>query len=178
MLPPEAAPGRPAAAPLDSAYIRAVREQRGVFDDDRLSLALTRLAGPDGRALGQAVHRVGAELGVPLLATFDAHAPERRALQDVVTCIRNGVSLDRAGLALFPNGERHLRAPEHALARYADAPELLALIAELRYAPYFLTVHDLVRFARAPTARSARRSGSRSTSSIGSRRTSIGGTTA
>jgi error-prone DNA polymerase len=215
VLPPEAAPRRPAAAPVDSAYIRAVHELRGVFDDDRLSLALTRLAGPDDRALGRAVHRVGAELGVPLLATFEAHAHtrERHALQDVVTCIRHGVSLDRAGLALFPNGERHLRTPEDALARFADAPELLAraadvalrasafsldeleyrypsevndsardalqhlmdltwegaherypggvpsavrtriehefdLIAELRYAPYFLTVHDLVRFAR------------------------------
>jgi DNA polymerase III alpha subunit len=77
------------------------------------------------------IERIGAELGVPLLATFDAHAPERRALQDVVTCIRNGVSLDRAGLALFPNGERHLRAPEHALARFADAPELLARAADV-----------------------------------------------
>ncbi|MEZ6014432.1 MAG: error-prone DNA polymerase [Planctomycetota bacterium] len=215
VLPPEPGPGRPASAPLDAAYLAATRELRGVFDDDRLSLAVTRLAGPDDRALGRAIHALGAELDVPLLATFDAHAhaAERRALQDVVTCIRHGLSLDRAGLALFPNGERRLVAPEDALARFADAPALLAraadvalrasafsldeleyrypsevndsaddaqqhlmdltwegarerypggvpnavrtriehefaLIAELRYAPYFLTVHDLVRFAR------------------------------
>ncbi len=215
VLPPEPGPGRPASAPLDAAYLQSVRELREMFDDDRLSLAATRLGGPDDRALGRALHRLGRELELPLLATFDAHAHDagRRALQDVVTCIRHGVSLERAGLALFPNGERRLRTPQDARARFSDTPDWLhraadvalrasafsldeleyrypsevteeardamehlrdltwrgaaerypggvpsavrqrvehefRLIAELRYAPYFLTVHDLVRFAR------------------------------
>ena len=42
---------------------------------------------------------------VPLLATNDVlyHGPERRPLQDVVTCIREHVSLDTAGRLLEPN---------------------------------------------------------------------------
>jgi error-prone DNA polymerase len=152
------------------------------------------------------------------------HARARRALQDTVTAIRLRKPIAECGLALFPNGERHLRSrarlatiyPPALLAetvaiaercrfsldelryeypreivppgetpashlrtlveaglrqRYTtgtryqpgtgapvagavppDVRELieheLALIAELRYEPYFLTVHDIVAFAR------------------------------
>ncbi|MEM8811105.1 MAG: error-prone DNA polymerase [Pseudomonadota bacterium] len=152
--------------------------------------------------------------GVPLLAMGDVlyHDPARRALQDVLTCIRDHVTLDEAGRRLQKNAERHLRTAENmawlfrdcseAVAasvdlidaidfrlddlkyeypeestgesatpqaelerltargidnRYPDgAPEKvlkavrheLGLIADLNYAPYFLTVYDIVRFAR------------------------------
>jgi error-prone DNA polymerase len=153
-------------------------------------------------------------VGAPLIATNDAlmHAPERRALADVLTCIREKTTLEAAGLLTQANAERHLKAPhemarlfvsapqavaetlrfldgltfsldelkhcypeelreghttpqaaleafawEGARARYPDGvPERtrealiheLELIASLNYAPYFLTVHDIVRFAR------------------------------
>jgi error-prone DNA polymerase len=153
-------------------------------------------------------------IGAPLIATNDAlmHAPERRALADVLTCIREKTTLEAAGLLTQANAERHLKAPhemarlfasaplavaetirfldglafsldelkhcypeelreghatpqaaleaftwEGARARYPDGvPERtrealiheLELIASLNYAPYFLTVHDIVRFAR------------------------------
>jgi error-prone DNA polymerase len=152
---------------------------------------------------------------VPLLATNDVlyHAPERRTLQDVLTCIREKTTIEKAGRKLESNAERHLKPPQDmarlfenypdALAetlRFADqisfslddlkyqypdepvppgktaqqhledltwagyagkiAPDFdndklratvtkeLALIAKLKYAHYFLTVHDIVRYAR------------------------------
>ncbi len=151
---------------------------------------------------------------VPLLATNDvhAHSAERRALQDVLTCIREGCTIDEAGFRLHANAERHLKSAEemarlfrarpdavertleiveacrfsldeltyeypaepvpegrtpqeelarltwlHAAERYpAGVPDRirallereLALIARLDYARYFLTVHDIVKFAR------------------------------
>lgn len=178
----------------------------------RLGLGL-RLGGEDRRRLF--VTRGQAEAaGVPLIALGETlyHAPERRPLQDVLTCIREGVRLEAAGYRLEANAERHLKPAEEMLALFADAPEAvaetLALSAELRfslddlsydypdegrdgfadpqaaleaftaegarrryphgvpetvtraiahelkligalgYAPYFLTVHDIVRFAR------------------------------
>ncbi|HEX3756010.1 MAG TPA: error-prone DNA polymerase [Rhizomicrobium sp.] len=50
---------------------------------------------------------------VPLIAVNDAlyHEPERRQLQDIVTCIREHVSLQRAGTRLEANAERHLKPP-------------------------------------------------------------------
>jgi error-prone DNA polymerase len=185
------------------AYLAAHHLYRG--DDAR---RLTHLA-----ALGEAT-------GLPLVAVNDVlyHLPERRPLQDVLTCIREGCTIGEAGYRLIANAERHLKAPqemarlfrgcEDAVERsleivercrfsldelryeYPEEPvpegltaqqclaELtwegtaerfpakhfpggvpdkvrglieheLQLIERLDYARYFLTVHDIVRFARA-----------------------------
>ncbi|MDE2184272.1 MAG: error-prone DNA polymerase [Alphaproteobacteria bacterium] len=158
--------------------------------------------------------RLATAIGVPLLATNDAlyHVPGRRELQDVVTCIREHVTLDAAGRLLEANAERHLKSPGEMAELFRQAPEAvaetrrfvdrivfsldqlkynypdepvppgktpqehlidltwqgaarrypdgipdkvrgtlkkeLALIDQLGIAPYFLTVHDIVAFAR------------------------------
>ncbi|MBV9551303.1 MAG: error-prone DNA polymerase, partial [Alphaproteobacteria bacterium] len=53
-----------------------------------------------------------------LLATGDVlyHAPERRPLQDVITCIREHCTVAEAGFRLAANAERHLK-PAHEMAR-------------------------------------------------------------
>jgi error-prone DNA polymerase len=50
-------------------------------------------------------------LGLPLVACGDVHmhCRQRRIVQDTVTAIREGVTLEQAGFALYPNGERYLR---------------------------------------------------------------------
>lgn len=186
-----------------------------IFDEDRLSLAAYVRYGSDDRAHLGAVSRLGARFGVPLVASNDVlyQLASRRPLQDVLTCIRLGTTIERAGLALLANAERHLK-PAHEMARlFAHMPEALArsvaiarrtegfsldqlryeypdevcpagvpaatylreltvagakdrypkgvpskvwqqvehelaLISELKYEAYFLTVHDIVRFAR------------------------------
>ncbi|MGE0563246.1 MAG: error-prone DNA polymerase [Pseudolabrys sp.] len=152
---------------------------------------------------------------VPLIAVNDVlyHVPERRELQDVVTCIREHVTIDVAGKRLLANAERHLKpssemarlfrhypdavaetsrflarcrfslaelrateypeetrkgftTPQQALVAFAEEGarrrfpngmsakarhalnEELRLVGELNYAPFFLTVHDIVNFAR------------------------------
>ncbi len=169
--------------------------------------------GDDGRRLGL-LAELAEHSRTPLIATNDVHAhePRRRALQDVLSCIREHCTVQEAGLRLLPNAERHLKSGSEmarllarypqAIARTAEVAEAcafhldelgydypidsvpgglapqaelerltwegaaerygggvpervrqaliheLALIAELGYAPYFLTVHDIVRFAR------------------------------
>ncbi|HUO97074.1 MAG TPA: error-prone DNA polymerase, partial [Rhizomicrobium sp.] len=169
--------------------------------------------GDDQRRL-KMLARTARAAGVSLLATNDVlyHAPERRELQDVVTCIREHVTLNEAGRLLEANAERHLKPAEEmarlfrhaqdavaetlrfaeritfsldqirynypdepvppgktaqqhledltwegAARRYPDGvPEKirktlekeLALIQELDIAPYFLTVNDIVGFAK------------------------------
>jgi error-prone DNA polymerase len=50
-------------------------------------------------------------VGAPLVASGDVHMHERsrRALQDTLTAIRLKCTVQEAGYALHPNGERHLR---------------------------------------------------------------------
>ena len=98
----EAAPG--------SVWLGATMPRRG---DDR-----RRLAGL--KALADRV-------AVPLLATNDvlyAH-PADRDLQDLMTCIREGTSIAKAGRRLEPNAERHLKAPSEMARLFADCPEAL-----------------------------------------------------
>ena len=91
------------------AYLAAHHLYRG--DDAR---RLARLA-----ALAEAT-------GLPLVAINDVlyHMPERRPLQDVVTCIREHCTIGEAGFRLAANAERHLK-PAAEMARlfrgYEDA---------------------------------------------------------
>ena len=58
-------------------------------------------------------------------ATCTCTCAAARALQDVLTATRLGTTVDQAGLALFPNGERHLRphrAPRRAAIRRSCSP--------------------------------------------------------
>ncbi len=174
--------------------------------------------GDEPRRLGL-LAELGVRHGAPLVAVNDVlyHAPERRPLADIVTCVREKCTLKDAGLRLSLNAERHIKPPEEmarlfqnfpdAVARsveiadacrfslselkyeYPDEPvpegktaqqhladltwagarerypkdkypqgiphdvknrldDELALIAKLDYARYFLTVHDVVSFAR------------------------------
>jgi error-prone DNA polymerase len=173
--------------------------------------------GDDARRLARLAEIAGFA-GVPLLAINDVlyHAPERRALQDVVTCIREHRTLEMAGRMLEANAERHLKSAAEMLRLFRRAPEAVAetqrflanckfsleelrgteyadetrqgyatpqdaliafaeegarrrypdgippkvrhaldeelrLIGELDYAPFFLTVDEIVKFARSCT---------------------------
>jgi error-prone DNA polymerase len=77
------------------AYLAVHHLYRG--DDAR---RVARLA-----ALGEATE-------LPLVATNDVlyHVPERRPLQDVLTCIREGCTIAEAGYRLAANAERHLKS--------------------------------------------------------------------
>jgi len=179
---------------------------------DRLWIAVELLA--DGRQREQLarLREEGRRLKLPLVACGDVHMHRRarRIVQDAVTAIRHGTTIDNAGFMLYPNGERHLRSletlqriyPAELLVetmhianaidfsldelRYEYPDELvpdgetpatylrqlteqgmqqrwpdgvphkvtllveheLALITELGYEPFFLTVYDIVSFAR------------------------------
>ncbi len=203
---------------LDDEFPSFLKELKTKLQSECYLAANHRYGGNDTRRLAQ-LAELAAAGGTPLVATNDVHyhVPERRALADVVTCIREHCTIDTAGWRLASNAERHLKpaeemarlfrdypdavartveiaercqfsleelrydypidpipggdTPDEALARLAWAganerypPEQypggipdtvrkqitheLDLIAELRYAPYFLTVHDIVRFAR------------------------------
>jgi error-prone DNA polymerase len=122
-LPPETADmadfaTRIAADFRDRVYLAAHHLYRG--DDAR---RLARLA-----ALGEAT-------GLPLVATNDVlyHLPERRPLQDVLTCIREGCTIREAGYRLAANAECHLK-PAQEMVRlfrgHEDAVERSLEIVE------------------------------------------------
>jgi error-prone DNA polymerase len=195
---------------------------------DRLGSIIAKLndAAPGSLWLGATMPRHGddrrklAELfglakhhKLPLIATNDVlyADPSQRDLQDILTCIREGRTIENAGRLLEANAERHLKHPKEMARLFADCPqaimetqsllervgfqlnqlryeypdevvppnhdaqswletltwrhaaqrydegipqkvekllhEELKLIKKLDYAPYFLTIHDIVRVA-------------------------------
>ena len=81
-------------------------------------------AGPDRRRLAR-MAGMAERLGLPLLATCDAlyAMVEDRPLHDVVTCIRQGVTLREAGRWLEGNAERHLKPGREMARLFRDCPQ-------------------------------------------------------
>ena len=204
VLPPE----RP-----DAAFARNLKNLRAGLDGP-LYLAVQHLYRGDDTARIAALAAMADACGIPLVATNDVHyhAPARRMLQDVLTCIREHCTIDQAGFRLMAHAERHFKAPDEMARLFARWPEALArsieiaelccfdlnelryeypvdpcppgltpqeylvreslagaqrryppgvpdkvakqlaheidLVGRLGYAPYFLTVYDIVRFAK------------------------------
>jgi len=107
--------------------------------DETFEQDLSRLAGElPGRLWLAAARRYGArdlarlsrlaalaqDCGAPMVAVGDVlhHGPERRPLQDVLTCIRENCTIHEAGLRLQANAERHLKGPEEMARLFAKFP--------------------------------------------------------
>lgn len=157
---------------------------------------------------------LSSQLRIPLVAINDVHyhAPERRELQDVLTCIREKCTVYNAGFKLHQNAERYLKPIKEMQRLFALYPDAIArtqeianactfclselkyeypdeitsegrtpqkeltylawkgakdfygeplpskvvnaiehelkFVSDMNYAPYFLTVYDIVKFAR------------------------------
>jgi error-prone DNA polymerase len=177
-------------------------------------LAVRFIFDGDDRRRMRVLKELAFETGARLIATTEPHChiPQRRALLDVMTCIREKITLDEAGRLLAANAERHLKPIEEMQRLYEMIPGAVAetvrfasklgfnlseikphypaetiegyetaqaaledmtwkgadwrypggipskikevleteldIVKQLDYAPYFLTVADIVRYAR------------------------------
>ena len=80
--------------------------------------------GDDRRRLA-ALHAIATRAKISLLATNDVLYANRaqRGLQDVLTCIREGKTLENAGRLLEANAERHLKHPAEMARLFSPCPE-------------------------------------------------------
>ena len=122
----------PPRRPDDPAFRERLRALARLFGD-RCYLAGTALfRGDDARRLAQ-LDNLAAEMGVGLVATNDVHyhAPERRALQDVVTAIRVGCTVDALGFRRFASAERHLKYPKEMARLFRRHPRAIERTQEI-----------------------------------------------
>jgi error-prone DNA polymerase len=95
---------------------------------DRVWLGVTMPhGGRDARRIAE-LRGIAETAGVPLIATNDAlyAGPEDRQLHDLMTCIREGVTVTEAGRRLEANGERHLKSSAEMARLFADCPAAIA----------------------------------------------------
>src|SRR4051794_27196887 len=88
--------------------------------------------GDDARRLAH-LAAIADETGLPLVAVNDVlyHVPERRPLQDVVTCIREHCTITQAGFHLLANAERHLKSPAEMARLFRGYEDALARSLEI-----------------------------------------------
>ena len=81
----------------------------------------------DDNARIERLDRLARKHGCTILATNDVHyhAPEKRPLQDVVTCIREKTTIPNAGYLLNPNAERHLKSPDEMARLFERWPHAI-----------------------------------------------------
>jgi error-prone DNA polymerase len=96
-------------------------------------IAAAHLYRGDDRARINTLDRLAGRHGLRLLATNDVlyHAPDRRPLQDVMTCIREKCTLADAGFRLEPNAERHLKSPAEMARLFSEWPHAIRATREL-----------------------------------------------
>ena len=198
---------------FDLSFANSLKEYHEAFNKDLYIAASRKYQGDDSKYFYR-LTQLSNQLNIPLLATNDVHyhKPERRQLQDIVTCIREKCTISTAGFKLYPNAERYLKTKDEMLRLFRQYPgaimrtqditeacrfslddlkyeypeeittggrspqeELtmlawqgakqhfgetlpdktikainheLGFIGQMNYAPYFLTVYDIVRYAR------------------------------
>ena len=117
---------------LSEPVIQQIKTCRDMFSG-RFYLALTHSCRGDDERWIRTVAEFAGSLGVPVVATNDVlyHAPERKVLQDVVTCIRENCTLQQAGLRLEANAERYIKPPEEMARLFAAWPDALEATLEI-----------------------------------------------
>jgi error-prone DNA polymerase len=109
--------------------LRRLREAFG----DRTYLALSLRRRPNDQLRLYELDNLAAAMRVSTIVTNDVlfHEPGRRILQDVVTCIRHGVTIDDLGDRRERHADRHLKRPEEMHRLFARYPEALARTLEI-----------------------------------------------
>ena len=204
---PRACPGNDGKRDFTLTHFRTTFPNRGY-------IALTLRRRPNDAIRLRQTADIAQRERIPTVVTGDVlyHTPERRILQDVLTCIRENTAIDKIGFKRERSADRALKPPVEIARLFVAYPEALArteeiadlcrfsldelryqyphetrfpglttqqtlerltwegaakrypgavpdtvtkqlnhelrLIAELEYAPYFLTVDSIVRFAR------------------------------
>ena len=134
----------PPRGPL--AQVKATLERLEGAVPGRVWLAAAMLYRGDDRRRLKRLKALAGEARVKLLAVNDVlyHDAERRALQDVLTCIREHTTIDKAGRRLEANAERHLKTPAEMARLFADAPEAVA--ETLRFAAHIRFSLDQLKY--------------------------------
>jgi len=105
----------------------------GIFGQRNLYAELQRHMDRHEEARNQAVVEKARRMGIPLVATNGVcyAQPRQREVLDVLTCVREKVTLKTAGRLLTPNAERYMKSGMEMARLFADLPEAIAHTAEI-----------------------------------------------
>jgi error-prone DNA polymerase len=123
---------------FDDAFKAALREYRDYLKN-ALYLGISRSYQANDNKRMHRLSQLSASLDIPLAATNDVHyhVPERRQLQDVLTCIREKCTINTAGFKLYQNAERHLKTADEMQRLFRQYPDAITATREIADACQF-----------------------------------------
>lgn len=97
-------------------------------DNSSLFIAIKRRYEADDFELNCKIAQFAKENNIEIIATTDAlmHSPNRRAVCDILTCIREKTTLENAGFLTLKNAERHLKPTEEIIRIFSGFEQAIA----------------------------------------------------
>jgi len=111
---------------FDNSFELALQEYKQALGKE-LYLACTRSYMGDDQKILFRISQLAEKYMVPMVATNDVHyhIPERRELQDILTCVREKCNIHNAGFLLHPNAERFLKPVDEMIRLFRQYPEAI-----------------------------------------------------
>ncbi|MGV3632250.1 MAG: error-prone DNA polymerase [Bacteroidota bacterium] len=123
---------------FDTSFQSDLREYRQQFGNNLYLAANRSYLASDAKRLFR-LAQLSERLMIPLLATNDIHyhIPARRELQDILICIREKCTIQKAGFRLHQNAERYLKSADEMQRLFAQYPQAIERTQELANACVF-----------------------------------------
>ncbi|KQO77625.1 error-prone DNA polymerase [Rhizobium sp. Leaf262] len=117
---------------VDDALSIRLRRLKADFGD-RAYVAMSLRRRPNDHVRLYDLSRMAQRIGVATVVTNDVlfHEPERRMLQDVVTCIRHNCTIDDAGFRRERHADRYLKPPQEMHRLFSAYPGALRRTLEI-----------------------------------------------
>lgn len=123
---------------FDEYFKTAIKEYRQRLGASLYLGASVKYNGNDNKKLFR-LSQFAEQYHVPMVAINDVHyhAPERRELQDILTCIREKKTIHNAGYLLHQNAERYLKPEKEMLRLFRHYPDAIVRTQEIASACRF-----------------------------------------
>lgn len=123
---------------FEDSFKNALAEYREALGRDAYLGAVRLYNGDDMKQLYQLSH-LAEKLDMPMVATNDVHyhEPQRRELQDILTCVREKCTIRNAGFLLHQNAERYLKPITEMKRLFRQYPDAISRTQEIAEACHF-----------------------------------------
>jgi error-prone DNA polymerase len=120
--------GRPALEAERHGVGGLITQLISTFGRGQVCVELQRHFRRDEQDVLQSLMDLAGAFRLPVMASNGVRfvSPEARPLYDVLTCIRNKTTLEKAGRLLTVNAERFLKPPDRMARLFADLPQAIA----------------------------------------------------
>lgn len=123
---------------FEPEFVKALEEYKEALEANLYLGANFSYHGDDHKKLAR-LFQLGAHLNIPMVATNDVyyHVPQRRELQDILTCIREKCTIHTAGFRLHQNAERYLKPAKEMQRLFREYPNAIHRTREIAEACRF-----------------------------------------